>query len=93
MRKELENMIIEKMKQGYYPIYVGEEGFIVITMKAYLAAAEYADAEVPHFWYGDVCFDLLDVVNRSEEIEAEDFDFMPRKIEEDFEDISEVKKE
>lgn len=88
MKREVENKIIEKIKKGCQPVYYGEEGFIVISMKAYLTAAEYAGAESSYFYYGDVCFDLINVNNRSDEIEAEDFDFMPLKLEEDFEEIS-----
>lgn len=81
MKRELEEKIIKKIKKGCQPVYYGEEGFIVISIKAYLAAAEYAGAESSYFYYGDVCFDLINVNNRSDEIEAEDYDFMPAEIE------------
>ena len=80
MKQKFETEVMEQLKKGFQPVYYGEEGFIAISMKAYLTAAEYADAERYHFWYGDVRFDLIDLDNRSEEIEAEDFDFMPRKV-------------
>lgn len=38
MKKELETIIMEQLKKGYCPVYVGEEGYIIITMKAYLTA-------------------------------------------------------
>lgn len=81
MKRELEEKIIEKIKKGCQPVYYGEEGFIVISMKAYMAAAEYADAESSYFWYGDVYFEMVDLNNREDEIEAEDYDFMPAEIE------------
>lgn len=86
MKKELETIIMEQLKKGYYPVYVGEEGYVMITVKAYLAAAEYAQAEKSYFCYGDVCFEMIDVNNRSDEIEAEDYDFMPRKVDFDSSD-------
>lgn len=51
MKRELESIIMEQLKKGYCPVYVGEEGYILISMKAYLAAAEYAGAEDICFWY------------------------------------------
>ena len=81
MKQKFESDVMEKLKKGYLPVYEGEEGFIAISIKAYLAAAEYADAVRSRFWYGDLFFDLIDVIVRSEEIEAEDYDFMPAEIE------------
>ena len=52
MKQEFESKFMEKLKKGYCPVYAGEEGYVMITMKGYLAAAEYASAERPHFWYG-----------------------------------------
>ena len=80
MKQKFETEVMEQLKKGFQPVYYGEEGFIAISMKAYLAAAEYAGAERPHFCYGDVEFLLIDVEAREDEIEAEDFDFMPRKV-------------
>lgn len=79
MKKELETIIMEQLKKGYYPVYVGEEGYIIITMKAYLAAAEYAGAEDICFWYDDLYYGMIDIKERSEEIEDKDFEFMPRE--------------
>ena len=81
MKKELETIIMEQLKKGYCPVYVGEEGYIVITMKAYLAAAEYAGAEDICFWYDDLYYGMLDVETKEDEIEGGHFTFMPRKIE------------
>ena len=81
MKQKFETEVMEQLKKGFQPVYYGEEGFIAISMKAYLAAAECAGAERSRFCYGEVCFDLIDVIDRSEEIEAEDYDFMPAEIE------------
>lgn len=81
MKRELESIIMEELKKGYCPVYDGEEGYIFISMKAYLAAAEYAGAEYPCFWYDDLCYDMIDVESREDEIEGWQFNFMPRKIE------------
>lgn len=81
MKQKFESDVMEKLKKGYRPVYEGEEGFIAISMKAYLAAAEYAAAERSHFWYGDVEFLLIDVEAREDEIEAEGYDFMPAENE------------
>ena len=78
MKKELETIIMEQLKKGYCPVYAGEEGYIIITMKAYLAAAEYA-AEDLCFWYDDLCYDMIDVETREDEIEGGHFNFMSRK--------------
>lgn len=88
MKREMENRIMEELKKGYRPVYAGEEGYVMITMNAYLAAAEYAGAEDLCFWYDDLCYDMIDVETREEEIEGGYFNFMPRKIKEDFEEIS-----
>lgn len=79
MKKELEAIIMEQLKKGYCPVYAGEEGYIIITMKAYLAAAEYAGAENLRFWYDDLCYDMIDVEAREDEIEGGHFNFMPRE--------------
>ena len=79
MKRELESIIMEELKKGYCPVYAGEEGYIIISMKAYLAAAEYAGAEDPCFWYDDLCYDMIDVESREDEIEGGHFNFMPRK--------------
>lgn len=79
MKKELESIIMEQLKKGYCPVYAREEGYIVITMKAYLAAAEYAGAEDLRFWYDDLCYDMIDVETREDEIEGGHFTFMPRE--------------
>lgn len=81
MKKELETVIMEQLKKGYCPAYAGEEGYIMITMKAYLAAAEYAGAEDPCFWYDDLFYDMIDVESGEDKIEGEHFNFMPRKEE------------
>lgn len=70
---------MEQLKKGYYPVYVGEEGYIIITMKAYLAAAEYAGAEDIRFWYDELCYDMIDAETREDEIEGGYFTFMPRE--------------
>ena len=88
MKQKFETEVMEQLKKGYSPVYAGEEGYVMITMNGYMAAAEYAGAERSHFWYGGVEFLLIDVEAREDEIEAEEFDFMPAKIEEDFEEIS-----
>lgn len=79
MKKELEAIIMEQLKKGYCPVYAGEEGYIIITMKAYIAAAEYAGAEDLRFWYDDLCYDMIDVETREDEIEGGHFNFMPRE--------------
>ena len=79
MKKELETIIMEQLKKGYCPVYAGEEGYILITMKAYLAASEYAGAEDICFCYDDLCYDMIDVETREDEIEGGYFNFMPRK--------------
>ena len=79
MKKELEAIIMEQLKKGYCPVYAGEEGYIIITMKAYLAAAEYAGAENLRFWYDYLCYDMIDVEAREDEIEGGYFNFMPRE--------------
>lgn len=76
MRK-IENKILELVKKGYQPVYEGEEGYIVITLKAYLKALECADASEVYFIYNGLWYDLIDANERSEEIEDRDFDFMP----------------
>lgn len=81
MKRELESVIMEQLKKGYYPVYVGEEGYILISMKGYLAAAEYANAAGVRFCYDDLCYDMIDIKERSEEIEDKDFEFMPSKVE------------
>ena len=79
MKKELEAIIMERLKKGYYPVYVGEEGYVLISMKAYLAAAEFAGAEDICFWYDELCYDMIDVETREDEIEGGHFNFMPRE--------------
>jgi hypothetical protein len=81
MKKELETIIMEQLKKGYCPAYVGEEGYIIITMKAYLAAAEYAGAEDICFWYDELYYGMIDVETKEDEIEGGHFTFMPRKEE------------
>lgn len=81
MKRELENLIMEELKKGNCPVYVGEEGYIAITMKAYLAAVEYANASSSVFWYDGLIYDLINIKERSDEIEDKDFDFMPSKVE------------
>ena len=81
MKRELESVIMGELKKGYCPVYGGEEGYILISMKAYLAAAEYAGAEYPCFWYDDLYYDMIDVESREDEIEGGHFNFMPRKEE------------
>jgi len=81
MKRELESIIMEELKKGYCPVYAGEEGYILISMKDYLAAAEYAGAEYPCFWYDDLCYDMIDVESREDEIEGGHFNLMPRKEE------------
>lgn len=78
MKKELEAIIMERLKKGYCPVYAGEEGYILITMKAYLAAAEYAGAEDICFWYDDLYYGMIEVETK-EKFEGGHFDFMPRE--------------
>lgn len=81
MKRELESVIMKQLKKGYYLVYVGEEGYILISMKAYLAAAEYAGAEDICFWYDDLYYGMLNIKEGLEEIEDKDFEFMPSKVE------------
>ena len=81
MKRELESVIMEQLKKGYYPAYAGEEGYILISMKGYLAAAEYAGAEDPCFWYDDLFYAMIDVESGEDKIEGGHFNFMPRKEE------------
>lgn len=80
MKREVENLIMEKLKKGFCPVYVGEEGYIAITMKAYLAALEYANASSSVFWYDGLIYGLINIKERSDEIEDKNFDFMPSKV-------------
>ena len=79
MKRELESIIMEQLKKGYCPVYVGEEGYILISMKAYLAAAEYAGAEDIWFWYDGLYYGMLDAETKEDDIEGEYFNFMPRE--------------
>lgn len=81
MKKELEAIIMERLKKGYYPVYVGEEGYVLISMKAYLAAAEFAGAEDLFFWYDELYYGMIDPETKEDEIEGGHFNFMPRKEE------------
>lgn len=81
MKKELEAIIMERLKKGYYPVYVGEEGYVLISMKAYLAAAEFAGAEDICFWYDELYYGMIDPETKEDEIEGGHFNFMPRKEE------------
>lgn len=81
MKRELESVIMEQLKKGYYPAYAGEEGYILISMKGYLAAAEYAGAEDPCFWYDDLFYAMIDVELGEDKIEGGHLNLMPRKEE------------
>ena len=80
------------MKKIFVMYESGAEGYTVISENAYYTAKAYARSEKEVFRYHDYHFEIIDD-SREDEIECEDFEFMPETPSEDFGDGKEVTKE
>lgn len=70
----------------------GAEGYTVISAEAFYTAQTYARTHKEVFRYHDYHFEIIDD-SREDEIECEDYDFMPEEPSEDFDDSEIVTRE
>ena len=79
------------MSKLYTMYESGAEGFTVISEEAFYTAQTYARTEKECFRYHDYHFEIIDA-SREDEIECEEYDFMPEAPAEDFGDSGDVTK-